>query len=736
MDSPPECKMLKIRPCTKLQKEKLCTVYTRDSKKKCRKYRNARKITEEDVLRARPLKRVEKIAAKSSPKQLNSVVNIAPSSVINIAPRSAPRSAPKYIPKTPEYPVPNFPEEKKDEEQGPLIEHDKPKRKLVRVKKLPTTLEKVQAIWGGVEGQQIAEDIDDLERDPSNALRNLIKSTGFRNSLEQELATIIDMADKTEHIERYVRLRSKAVSNVIPTLIINGVELKKNLLKNIDKGASVIFENLEESIVNALEDKKTNSSVVYQTAQNVKSSEIIDYTMVQDANLTSFQSILNNFTDFEAFDKDSSSDSIIMTAKFRPDVRINSIRESFIPDTKFYFKMYPLRVTDGGARTEDIDNEGLQTELFCYNQLFMLSEHNITPNILCKVATSVLPDFNTGGNDFISTNKMNMAQKGKLNIQISDINDNELGIKDLQWLQTGVIMTQPGGGSFFDRFRSLNVEDRRKILFQLFYTLYVFEQIEFSHGDLHTGNIFIVDVPETELCYIVNGVQYRFKTEYLLKIYDFDHSMIAKNTSLRVNTTEHFNIARRLNQRRTIANRLNTRYAEPNIFNKNLDILIFTNSLAYTFPKLFDHFKISTTNNEINDFFRDCFPGFDSANPISQEIIQLTYLRLLADNVNREEANRIFDIRINRAEDLGRYELGIGVFTSTWIDYFKKIKDNFSRIVKNITGSVRNNHMWIPDTIVIPKREMLANRYFDSLRSVDPIDIRRLPVYTIDNRIM
>ena len=70
------------------------------------------------------------------------------------------------------------------------------------------------------------------------------------------------------------------------------------------------------------------------------------------------------------------------------------------------------------------------------------------------------------------------------------------------------------------------------------------------------------------------------------------------------------------------------------------------------------------------------------------------------------------------------------------MNYFKAIKDNFSRIVKNFKGEVTNNHLWIPDVVVLPRNMILANRYFDSFKSVEPIDIRKMPVYTIDNRIM
>jgi hypothetical protein len=655
MDSP-HCKNLKVRPCTKLEKEKLCTVYTRDDKKKCRKYRKARELTEANVIRSRPLKILQKSIPEPEP-----------------------------------------------------------------IKEL-TTLEKVQAVWGGEESVQIAQDIDGLERYPVRSIKGLIDNETLRKELEKEITTL--SGDMDIHLDRYERMTTTEFVNLTSVLLnIDGVELKKKILDNIDKGVYILYEEMENAVLKALELRKNNSSTVYVTSKNVMSSEFI-----KEAGIDSFGSILNNFKNFSVLGKTSSSDSIVFNARFEPSKSVNSLRELNIPVTPLYFKIYPTKVSTGSVRRL-IENPGLEFEQSAYNKLFKLVQKNVTPNILCTAATS---SNISGFGDFLESDKLSGAAKKELTEQSKKINGGK-------WIETGVIITQPGGKTVYQLFVGLDAEEKRSVLFQLMYTLYVFEKIQFSHGDLHISNIFIIDVPNMELCYVIEGQQYRFNTRKLVKIYDFDHGTICKTTTIRVNRDSNFTIMGELNETRDIHNNLNTKYAETNIFNKNLDLLIFTNYLSYIYPRFFDHFTISNSDSEVNDFFRECFPGFDSVNPLSQVKIRDTYLTLLENESNRKEANRIFGLKANTGEEYTKYNVNNDVLNMTWMNYFRAIKDNFSRIVKSFKfedESVPNNHLWIPDVVVLPRNMILANRYFNSFKSVEPIDIRKMPVYTIDNRIM
>jgi hypothetical protein len=381
-----------------------------------------------------------------------------------------------------------------------------------------------------------------------------------------------------------------------------------------------------------------------------------------------------------------------------------------------------------------ISNDGLEFEQFGYNQLFKLVQYNVTPNILCKVAASMIPDFTR---DFLNSPTLSTI-KPDIVSQISTINTSKGYAAEASWINTGVIITQPGDITLQKELKNLTNEERCQVMFQLVYTLYVFEKIQFSHGDLHVGNIFILNLPEErELCYLVEGQVFRFRTKKLVKIYDFDHSMIAKDTRIRVNRTEHFEIVKRLNPIRDTDSDFNVKYAETNIFNKNLDLLICYNYFSYVYPNMFTKLEMDPTDPEFNEFFQDCLPGFNSANPLSNETIRARYSILLQNPKNRAEANRIFGIKIDRADEMERYYISDDVYNMTWMDYFKELKEegHFGRIVKDFDDYVDNNHLWIPDEIVVPKIDMLTNRYFNRLRSDIPIDIRRESVYTIDGRV-
>jgi hypothetical protein len=405
-----------------------------------------------------------------------------------------------------------------------------------------------------------------------------------------------------------------------------------------------------------------------------------------------------------------------------------------------YFKVFPTGTTrsyneHNRADYVDVDHdtEGLEFEKYAYNELFKLTEYNITPNILCKAATSDL----VGLRDFIAA--IPADRRAKFMTQIKEYNEvNSIEPNNSIWEETSVIITQPGGAKLYEKIKLLTPVERKQVMFQLIYTLYVFEQIEFSHGDLHLGNIFIVDIPESEMIYIVNGVQYRFKTTKLIKIYDFDHGTICKTTSIKINTSNSFTIEEKLNGNRGEEGLFNIEFAETNIFNKNLDIVIALNALRSEFHLTsYKSFKMfSDLDENFDQFIRECFPGFDSANPLSGVTVYDTYSELLDRTPElRYESNRIFGIDIANASEIGHYGISDEIMDMTWLKYFKKVGKTYGRIIKD-SEEAENNHLWIPDTIIIPKEDMLRNGYFASLHSTLPIDIRYQIVYTIDNRIL
>jgi hypothetical protein len=71
-----------------------------------------------------------------------------------------------------------------------------------------------------------------------------------------------------------------------------------------------------------------------------------------------------------------------------------------------------------------------------------------------------------------------------------------------------------------------------------------------------------------------------------------------------------------------------------------------------------------------------------------------------------------------------------------WRKYFDLIKSepNLGHIVKS-TGIVKNNHLWIPDSIILPKLNMLRNGYFRKYINNTDFDITEKIVYTLDGMI-
>jgi hypothetical protein len=198
--------------------------------------------------------------------------------------------------------------------------------------------------------------------------------------------------------------------------------------------------------------------------------------------------------------------------------------------------------------------------------------------------------------DFVEKNP---HLKPRIMIEINKNNERYDIPIDTVWTDTDIIITQSGGNKLKDVYKTLHPEELKNILFQIFYTLYVFEKIEFSHGDLYSWNIFIQDIPDTELCYLVGKQIFRFRTTKLVKIYDFDNSTLCKDTEITVNTTEKIEITHYLNHNREVGTLLN-KLGATNIFNKNLDITMFCLML----------------DNDISDFFQRCFPGLSNSEKI------------------------------------------------------------------------------------------------------------------------
>jgi hypothetical protein len=324
----------------------------------------------------------------------------------------------------------------------------------------------------------------------------------------------------------------------------------------------------------------------------------------------------------------------------------------------------------------------------------------------------------------------------------------------INWNKTSVIMTQPGGAAFLDLFPKLSDEDRMKVMFQLVYTLYVFEKLEISQGDLHHGNIFIIDVPETKLCYKVKEQLFCFKTSKLIKIYDFDRGTICKDSYIKYNKDNSVRIHRLLNESRKPNGSLANFTALTTIFNKNLDkIQFFLPILHYCQGSNLQAEFNGTRDVGFSNFLKRNLPGIDSDKTISSKKVGETYIKefvpetvtckpevddakriQLAEN-NKSEAARIFNVNENPAnvsKTICSFNIDENVLESTWMDYFNSILPN--RMIKKNKIYKSNNHLWIPDVVIMTNFDMMNDDYFQSLRSgKEDYNVYSDIIYTVDN---
>ena len=552
--------------------------------------------------------------------------------------------------------------------------------------------------------------------------------------------------DRTDAFETSRLVHSNNFLELVKTLDISKVdseEFKRNILQILETDEQsrvfLVYSSLV-GLVNRLvgrEGRNKNSSVAYTTAENVQTSEYVE--SLGNKNLSS---IVNNFTNFSGFSKESASNSIVFTAH---------LDNGSIP-TRFYFKIFPMgQVMKDNGKMSGYNTSGLEFELAAYDEVFKLAKYNITPNILCRVATGT---FNRFGEDFFNNSKLSLEFRKFILKELIKINamqdvaelqhevqNSDLGVvySTPLWKTTGILITNPGGEVLREAILDVTALERKQIMFQLLYNLYVFEKLQISHGDLHSGNVFVIDVEPTHMCFKVEGVEYCFTTTKLVKIYDFDFGNISRDTIIKLNTTSNFKISRIQNPNRNSGNYLNVNYGLSEYFNKQLDICVLY-FLGFRFGQ-------STRPSDLNffgdvdpildGFIKDCFPGFDTDMTISNIPIGSTLLEALKSETARKEASIVFNTKISSPSDLKKLQIGQEVLDMTWHTYLKDaIIPSSGRLLKQLIDRKNNNQLWIPDSVIIPKVQMLHHRYFEELRGSIPTNVRKAPLYTLDGKII
>jgi len=463
-----------------------------------------------------------------------------------------------------------------------------------------------------------------------------------------------------------------------------------------------------------------NSSYKLLTDKNVLVTEDME-----SLDITDMDHLYELFEGFKYFNKSSASTSLVFTGKLK-DLHKDFITETTTlrPNQQFYFKAFPVgQVINIYGNKVNYMTEGLQTELSMYEELFKLQKYNITPNILCKIA--LIPNI-TGFGGFLD--KTHMLEEAKKNT-FAQVNPSLYVHPSTIWDRVSIISTHPGGPELYEIFGTLSPDERREVMFQIIYNLYVFDKLQISQGDMHSRNIKVNILSEPmSLCYIVNGRTYAFQTKHLVKIFDLDFGMIGKTTELKFdyngNVTDK--IRKIVNPNRAPDNWRNYRSGITDIYNPNLDIVKLFMNGAVGLHKMFS--ALIRTDPDFLKFSRFAFPGMFSYSKIAD-----TYASLLADPNYRKEAAKIYG-----TEDITKWQVSDSVLDSTWMDYFIECaKETTGYIVKDFKAGVSNNQLWLPDTIISSKEHMLEEQYFTIFYKKKPydIDVTKQIVYSIDGVI-
>ena len=616
--------------------------------------------------------------------------------------------------------------------------------------------------------ERVSEYIVLMETDQNNAIKKILTDKqikkAYLNYLEKQSSDTQAFLYKL-----YLFTTNRNMIMFIRDLSLNGKEIQTELLDYIKGSASLkpyiasIYTYFHIKFKKLVSGK--NSSTLFLSNKNAEGSEYMN-EFLENVGISDYSSIMKNFTDFKIFNKNSASPSIVFTAVLKSEItkEMNSVRDKkgFF-NRQVYFKVFPKDIIyeyeDDTLQFKKKMND-LEFEKDMYEQLFKLVKYNVTPNILCKVATSDISNFTTNFYDKLNEEQKkacaNQINGAMITIGRSIYPDflREYPIKEqINWNKTSVIMTQPGGGVFVDLFPSLSDKDRMKVMFQLVYTLYVFENLEISQGDLHHGNIFIIDVPETKLCYRVKEQLFCFKTTKLVKIYDFDRGTICKDSFIIYNTDKTVRIHKLLNESRKPDGSLANFTALTTIFNKNLDkVQLFLPILQYCKGVTLDAEFNGTTDIEFSNFLKRNLPGIDSDNTISNKKVEETYIKEFVPetvtceigvdisektkiaNNNKNEAERIFNVNEEPTDVLKTicsFNIDKDILNSTWLDYFFSILP--IRMIKKNKKYKSNNHLWIPDVVIMTNLDMMNDDYFQSLRSGnEDYNVYSDIIYTVD----
>jgi hypothetical protein len=218
---------------------------------------------------------------------------------------------------------------------------------------------------------------------------------------------------------------------------------------------------------------------------------------------------------FSSKEKDTASESIICEGILHDDNVF--IKISFVPKG--------MRKRDQNGKTQIIDgfsiNNSLEIESRIYEEVVpILAKHtpNIMPflaNVTCQTFEASLKSLRHSHADIIRQEMKGLRTNYNMSRAKILITKKAKGRKLQDWLQSDEV---PQQGKQLQSF----IKD---ILFQIAYTLLVFEDLGLMHNDLHAGNVFVEKLERPlHLAFNVGTQTIVRDVHYFVQIYDFDRS--------------------------------------------------------------------------------------------------------------------------------------------------------------------------------------------------------------------